>query len=110
MKHLSRILFLILASVSLSSCLEDENKKADKITEWETKCLQMRADIAQMQQDSAQYDISPEWRDKLVQYKEQRANEDATISNNENTLRILREERDLLKQRLEEYKITHPIE
>ena len=111
MKQVSLLLLSIpFLPLSLSSCWESAAQKQVQILKWEKECETMRAELTEIQKQNISHELPSGWEEKLIDYNEQRAQENAKVAQAENEIRQLKEQKDLLEQRFNEYKITHPME
>lgn len=101
----------LLAAGSLCSCFPfpDETAKRKQQDEWITKAAQNETEISELKSKIGTVGLPADWEDQLLAIKEERAKLEAQIKAQEMDLIQLQQQRDAYTQRLEEFRITHPL-
>lgn len=111
---------LSLVTVSLfvlgfSSCFPDKKEEAAKIEQIRKDIDELNAKIAELElsneakMKSTNGPLPENWKHELDVLAARKMNLDADLSDNDAVINELKNDRDKYTQRLQEFKITHPI-
>lgn len=109
MTRLLSMLGTLFLAGTLCSCIPDGEAKRKQQAEWDTKAALNEAEIIQLKSKSDNVGLPADWEDQLQTIKQERADLEAEIKSRETELLQLKQQREAYAQRLEEFRITHPL-
>lgn len=109
MTRLLSMLGTLFLAGTLCSCIPDGEAKRKQQAEWDTKAALNEAEIIQLKSKSDNVGLPADWEDQLLTIKQERADLEAEIKSRETELLQLKQQREAYAQRLEEFRITHPL-
>ncbi len=110
-----RLLFstacILVTAGCLTSCLPDNREaKLKQQTQWEQETAKYMSEITRMMAEDKAYDLPANWHETLVRLEEERLTLEARYQEKEGELRQMNDELQALSNRLEEFKLTHPLD
>lgn len=99
----------VIMAICLSSCLPDEEAQQEQIDQWDNEIKQAKTTIEQLKEENKKVVVVENWRERMEELKDQKAELESLLMENEGILEKLKEEREVYSIRLEEFRVTHPL-